>query len=578
MPKGYDGEIRIDTRVDEKGFNAGVKNIAKQVGKVGEKLLTAVAITGAVAVGIMVVVASVTRLIKGVTQAANKVMRLGGRTEALKQEFTNLRMSVYNAFLPLLQVALPVLQQVAAWLTRIFNIVGMVMGALLGQKTVMQATASAAADAAGSTGKMAKGAKDAEKAAKGALAAFDEINVLQQEESGDDAGGVGALGTAFTEVPIFENILEIVEKIKAFFGPITESVKNLWDSLVGLWEATKKAFEPWFAWVKDLGILEFIRNLVVDGIDWLSERIQDLTTWIGGHEEAWRAILTVLAAIGVALLLIVSPTALVIAAIMAVIAAIALLISYWPVLKAGAIDAWEGLKKGWSTAANWFIANVWKPLVDGAANVIRSIGQFFVDLWENVTNWSAAAVKGLLTLFSDLWNGLLTGWKMMFDYIKTGFTTVFNGVVSVVKGAINMIIGFINAMLSGIATGINTVISALNKLSFTIPDWVPIFGGHSWGFNIASVSAPQIPLLAQGAVIPPNSQFLAVLGDQRAGTNIETPEGLLREIIREELDGMGGQDITISFAGSMSALIRELKPYSDKEDKRVGVSMVRGIS
>ena len=44
-----------------------------------------------------------------------------------------------------------------------------------------------------------------------------------------------------------------------------------------------------------------------------------------------------------------------------------------------------------------------------------------------------------------------------------------------------------------------------------------------------------IPALAQGAVIPPNREFLAVLGDQTSGTNIEAPEGLIRQLLQEEL-------------------------------------------
>lgn len=48
---------------------------------------------------------------------------------------------------------------------------------------------------------------------------------------------------------------------------------------------------------------------------------------------------------------------------------------------------------------------------------------------------------------------------------------------------------------------------------------------------------PTVPYLAKGAVIPPRSEFLAVLGDQKQGNNIETPEALLRKIVREETAG-----------------------------------------
>lgn len=57
------------------------------------------------------------------------------------------------------------------------------------------------------------------------------------------------------------------------------------------------------------------------------------------------------------------------------------------------------------------------------------------------------------------------------------------------------------------------------------------------GFNVPSISEVQIPRLAKGAVIPPNREFMAVLGDQRNGNNLELPESLLRQAIREESGG-----------------------------------------
>lgn len=52
--------------------------------------------------------------------------------------------------------------------------------------------------------------------------------------------------------------------------------------------------------------------------------------------------------------------------------------------------------------------------------------------------------------------------------------------------------------------------------------------------NVQLFTLPHIPALAAGAVIPPNQEFLAMLGDQKSGNNIEMPEALLRKIMREE--------------------------------------------
>ena len=89
--------------------------------------------------------------------------------------------------------------------------------------------------------------------------------------------------------------------------------------------------------------------------------------------------------------------------------------------------------------------------------------------------------------------------------------------------------------LSAVVTGINAVINALNGLSFDLPD---IFGGGHVGFNISTLTAPQIPYLAQGAVIPANREFLAVLGDQSHGTNVEAPLDTIKQAVAEVMENL----------------------------------------
>lgn len=115
---------------------------------------------------------------------------------------------------------------------------------------------------------------------------------------------------------------------------------------------------------------------------------------------------------------------------------------------------------------------------------------------------------------------------MAWEGIKDIFKGVWNGVVSLLEGAVNLIV-----------KGVNWLISQMNRISFTVPSWVPEFGGKSIGISIPSISEVQIPRLARGAVIPPNREFMAVLGDQRSGNNLEAPEDLIRKIVREESGG-----------------------------------------
>ena len=95
------------------------------------------------------------------------------------------------------------------------------------------------------------------------------------------------------------------------------------------------------------------------------------------------------------------------------------------------------------------------------------------------------------------------------------------------------------------ATAVNSAIAGANNLSFTIPAWVPIIGGRSFSPNLSFMNTPQIPYLAQGAVLPANRPFMAVVGDQRHGTNIEAPlatieqavAGVMQDSIQSNLAG-----------------------------------------
>lgn len=155
-----------------------------------------------------------------------------------------------------------------------------------------------------------------------------------------------------------------------------------------------------------------------------------------------------------------------------------------------------------------------------------------------------AGILGLLVALTSLTgNGgaMIEGLKQTFggllDFITGVFTgdwdKAWDGLVNAGRGAVNVLISILNSL-------IDLAVAGLNLIQIDIPDWVPIIGGRYFGINIQN--PPQIPYLAQGAVIPPNREFMAVLGDQKHGTNIEAPEDLIRKIVREETASLGGSD------------------------------------
>lgn len=164
--------------------------------------------------------------------------------------------------------------------------------------------------------------------------------------------------------------------------------------------------------------------------------------------------------------------------------------SLWEKVASGALSAWEGIKNAFESVPEWFQGK-------------------FRDAWQKV--------KDVFSTGGRIWSG-----------IKEGIENTFRAVVNAIIRGMNTIIAVpfnkINFMLNTIRNAHFLGISPFQNM---------------WGVNPLPV--PQIPMLARGAVIPANRQFLAVLGDQRNGNNLEAPESLLRQIVREEAGSAGSR-------------------------------------
>ena len=154
------------------------------------------------------------------------------------------------------------------------------------------------------------------------------------------------------------------------------------------------------------------------------------------------------------------------------------------------------------------------------------LGNLLNAFFSNVKNiWDS--IKLVFDGIIDFIRGVFTGdWERAWKGVKEIFAGIFGALKAVALAPINAIIGILN----GLIDSINWVIEKVNGISFTNP-----FTGNTVGFNFPSIG--KIPYLAQGAVIPPNREFMAVLGDQTSGRNLEAPEDLIRQIVREESSG-----------------------------------------
>lgn len=510
---------------------------------------------------------------------------------------------------------------------------------------------SSAKDAAKSEDKLANSTKKAGKAAKGALASFDQLNVLQQENTTNQGSGSGAgpsmesgaAGAQNSPVetqaekipPVLEKIKSIIDKLNALFAPsisawgkafgqLAGSAKSAWgtikDSAIRLWDTAlrplgeyllgdfipnvvnsfSETFAPIFADVGSLIVEQFAKQF-----QWACDLVGDLINSfvIPLFEQMKRIIEGVFSGIKSAWDIYGQPIldglALAFQNVRDILSDV-----YYNLVKPvieeimNQIDwlwsehfkpLWDNLMEFFGAFAEMVLA-IWneyifpwiQQMVDIFAPILSEAIKFVVDAFATAFARISDIVSAVIRILKGLCEfvtGVFTGdWEKAWNGIKDIFGGVWDGIVGVLKGAVNTVIDMINAVLRAVALGVNAIIDKINALSFTVPDWVQGIGGETIGFNFPKFDPPQIPKLARGAVLPPNKPFLAMVGDQRNGTNVEAPLATIQQALMEALAQSGGQEITIRFAasGGLEQLVRLLQPYVDKESSRRGTRLITG--
>lgn len=458
----------------------------------------------------------------------------------LMSSLTRLKNAFATAFAPILDVVAPILSRFIDMISMAATAVGQLMAALTGKSTFTRAVA-VQEDYAASLEDSASAAKDAEDAMKGYLSPLDEINKISTKDDDKSGGYTGpSVGQMFEEVPVNPKILALAEKIKNLFQPIIDAVARLkgpvmgflsavGDTVLWLYETILKPILTWLissALPRIIDILGKVLEVLTVIIDWINANILPVI------EPIITALVNLIIGVGDGIITIFDGIAEFLLGVFT---------GDWNRAFAGLGQIFSGFGQIVNSICN-FIQTVLETF-DGW------LQRVFTTDWRKTFGVLGDVLNGFFSGVQSIWNGIkiffegiitfLTGafsgnWRQAWEGIKQIFSGIWQTLVGVVKTPINTIIGLINGMISAIVSGLNAVIDRLNSLSFTIPSWVPKFGGNRFGLNISHLTAPTIPYLASGAVIPPNSPFMAVLGDQRNGNNLEMPESLLRRIIREE--------------------------------------------
>lgn len=564
-----------------------------------------------------------------ITRALQSLRTWLGKTimqnEVARAAVARLKAAFLTLAQPILQVVIPVFVKLVDILTQVVTAIAKFFGMLSGKSWSSQKSAAQGLNA---EQKALEGVGSAAEDASKSMASFDEINQLTDNSASAAGGGAG--GAASTDIaPDFSNLDMAEDKLHDILGLVgaiaagllawkiaslfTNDLSKIWGIALAVAGAFALVYFWLDAWNNGIDLQNFLGMLaglaalaaglaiafgptaaaialVVGGLAMLVVGIKDVIE-NGFNLVNTLTIIAGLLAAGIGIgLLTGSWIPLLIAGFVAALVALVSFTGHGEELIQGLkkiIDGFGKFFKGVFTGDLKLAAEGAKQIWEGLKQTWNAIVNSIKDAWSAFVTWLqgknpalAAIFETIGKLFSDQYNA----WKKILSGLITFLTGVFtgdwkkawNGVLDILKGVWNLIVGTIEGEINSIIDGINLLISALNKIHFEVPDWVPLVGGKSFGINITPVSRVSLPRLASGAVIPPNREFMAVLGDQKSGTNIETPLATMVQAFKQainETGGMGGRQITVVMQLDHRELGRAVYNLNNEETQRVGVKL-----
>ena len=561
-----------------------------------------------------------------ITRALQSLRTWLGKTIMQNEEARAAVARLKAAFLtlaqPILQVVIPVFVKLVNILTQVVTAIAKFFGMLSGKSWSAQ---KSAAQGLNEEQKALEGVGSAAEDASKSMASFDEINQLTDNSASAAGGGAG--GAASTEIaPDFSNLDMAEDKLHDILGLVgaiaagllawkiaslfTNDLSKIWGIALAVAGAFALVYFWLDAWNNGIDLQNFLGMLaglaalavglaiafgpiaagialVVGGLAMLVVGIKDVIE-NGFNLVNTLTIIAGLLAAGIGISLLTgSWIPLLIAGFLAALVALVSFTGHGEELIQGlkniidgfgkffkgvftgdmklAVEGikqiWEGMKQTWNAIVSsikdaWNMFITWlqsrSPLL---AAIFQTYGSFISGLYKSIKQW----LSGIIEFVSGVFTG---DWTKAWEGVKDIFKGIWNGIITVVEYAINFIIN-----------GINLLISALNTIHFEVPDWVPIIGGRSFGISIPLVSQVALPRLAEGAVIPPNREFMAVLGDQKSGTNIETPLETMVQAFKQAMNESGGRSQTIILQLNGREFARAVYKANNEETQRVGVRL-----
>lgn len=497
---------QIEGRNKGAGIRAATEAASKSMDNFGKRISSVVR-SALVFTAITQALAKVREWVKSVvmtnSEARESIAQLKGALLTLAQ--------------PLVSVVVPAFTMLVRVITAVINQISRLVSLISGKS--VKASANAAKSLNKET-KALKGTGSAAKKAASDLAAFDEINQL----SGDTADSAGGGGVSADDItPDFSYMDDISDRLKKIADAVLLIAAGLalWKVASGLPGALGSIL------TKLSGILIAVGGLILlwdglsdawnNGVNWknLLESLAGVVALAGGLAIAFGKV-------GAGIGLVVSGAALIITAFKDIVTNGANLQNTL-MLISGIVATGLGF---------FFLTGSVIPLVvAGIASVVTAALALTGNLTEFARNLKDNILGGIIQFIKGVFTGT---WKSAWEGVKKVFSGIWNSIVIIAESAINAVI-----------KGLNWLISKINTIKFTVPSWVPGVGGKSIGGHLSSLSEVKLPRLATGAVIPPNKEFLAVLGDQKSGTNIETPLATMVDAFKQAMAESGGGTTTV---------------------------------
>ena len=505
----------------------------------------------------------VSAVLRGVVNYMGKVLKSNSEYTA---QLAKLKGALLTAFQPIYEFVLPGVLAVMRVLTAIAQVVANVLSFLFGKTAKESANNAKALNAEANA---IDGVGSAAKKAQKSLASFDEINTLNSTKTEDaNVGGVGSgagVKADFSEFNTDEYKAKIDEltvylsgallaigAILAFSGVnIPLGIALMAAGALGMASVIK---ENWGAMSTELegaiakvmfflggaalvlgAILTFSGTNIPLGIGLM---VAGAAAVWGGASLNWDSIANVLK----------NPVAMVVALLSAALLVLGAILAFSgaglklgvALMAAGAVGLVSVAALDWNAIQNKLRGPV-GAVTAIASGALLAIGLILAFTGVNIPlgiAMIAAGAAGLVTVTALNWNAIkdklasvwksVQNWyntsvapKLTLTYWKTKFANIATGLSQKIKDGINAAIALFNRFI----TWINS------KMSFSWSDKYLLGQKIISAGSIQLFTIPQIPMLAKGAVIPPNAPFMAMLGDQKHGTNIEAPLSTIQEAV-----------------------------------------------